>query len=100
MPQIALRPVAVLGTVAVLAAIIGAQAPALNPTPIDQATARIVVALLENGHIAKPTINDEISKKWCRNYLKTLDPRKYYFTKADVDKFLAQETTLDDKVKE
>ena len=75
-----------------------AQAP--TPTDIDKATAQIVVQLVEQIHMAKPKIDDEIAKKWCRNFLKDLDPQKYYFEKADVDEFLAQATTLDDKVKE
>ena len=41
-----------------------------------------------------------MAKKWARNYLKDLDPQKYYFEKADVDEFLARDTELDDKIKE
>ena len=50
--------------------------------------------------MAKPKINDAIAEKWCRNFIEDLDPQKYYFEKADVDEFLAQATTLDDKIKE
>jgi carboxyl-terminal processing protease len=89
---------ALAGIAALLAVFVGAQAPDINPTQIDAATAKIVATLLERGHISKPTINDEIAKKWARNYIKTLDPLKYYFLKADVDEFLAQDTTLDDKI--
>ena len=48
--------------------------------------------------MAKPMIDDEIAVKWCKNFLKDLDPQKYYFVKADVDEFMAQATTLDDKI--
>ena len=75
-----------------------AQAPALNPTPADQRTVQIVATLLERSHFSKPTINDEISRKWCRNYIKILDPRKYYFVKADIDEFLKSENDLDDTI--
>ena len=95
-----LRPVAVVGMVAVLAAIVGAQAPSLQPTRDDQLAAAIVVNLLENGHIAKPELNDEISRKWCRNYLKALDPQKHFFEKADVDAFLAKQDKLDDMIED
>jgi carboxyl-terminal processing protease len=88
------------GIVAVLAAIIGAQAPGIKPSGKDQLTARLVVALLENGHIAKPEVNDEVSKKWCRNFLKALDPQKLYFEKADIAEFLKHDTLLDDEIKE
>jgi carboxyl-terminal processing protease len=83
--------------------LLGAQAPGLRPKPEDQLTAqltaRIVVALLENSHLSKPMINDEVAKKWCRNFIKKLDPMKHYFLKADVDEFLAQDATLDDRIK-
>ena len=29
--------------------------------------------------MAKPKIDDEIAKQWCKNFLKDLDPQKYYF---------------------
>ncbi len=98
MPRYALRPLALAGILALVAVVIGAQAP--TSTEIDQATAKTVVNLVEQIHMAKPKIDDEIAKKWCRNFLKDLDPQKYYFVKADVDEFSAQATTLDDKVKE
>ncbi len=106
MPRFALRRpsprgfLALAGITAVSAVIIGAQAPSIKPTPIDEATAQIVVTLLERGHLSKPTVNDEIAKKWARNYLEMLDPLKYYFTKADVDEFLAHDTEIDDQVQE
>ena len=87
---------ALTGVLAATAAVVFAQAPSIEPTPIDQQTVRIVATLLERGHLAKPTINDEISKRWVKNYVKALDPRKYYFLKADVDEFHKYDTLLDD----
>jgi carboxyl-terminal processing protease len=98
MPRLALRPLTAIAILALIAVVVGAQAPA--PTPVDQLTARIVVHLLEQGHMAKPKIDDETSKKWAQNFLKDLDPQKTYFEKADVDEFMAQATTLDDKIKD
>ncbi|MBV8608975.1 MAG: carboxy terminal-processing peptidase [Singulisphaera sp.] len=98
MSRLALRPLTLVAIMALIAAVVGAQAPA--PTPMAQATARVVVHLLEQGHMAKPKINDEIAVKWCKTFIKDLDPQKYTFEKADVDEFMAQATTLDDKIKE
>lgn len=98
MPRFVLRPLALAGILALVAVVIGAQAP--SPTDIDKATAQIVVKLVEQIHMAKPKIDDAIAEKWCRNFIKDLDPQKYYFEKGDVDEFLAQATSLDDKVKE
>jgi carboxyl-terminal processing protease len=98
MPRPAFRPLALIAIMAFIAAVVGAQAP--TPKPLDEDTARVVVNLLELGHMAKPHIDDEIAKKWCKNFIKDLDPQKYYFEKADVDQFMAQATTLDDKIKD
>jgi carboxyl-terminal processing protease len=81
-------------------AFLGAQAPQLSDKEVNQITARLVALIVENSHIAKPKIDDEISKRWVRNYLKALDPQKIYFLKADVEGFLKQETELDDKIKD
>ena len=98
MPRPALRPLTLAAILALMAVVVGAQAP--TPKPADQITASVVVQLLERGHMAKPKIDDEIAKKWCKNFIKDLDPQKNYFEKADVDEFMAQATTLDDKIRE
>src|SRR3954471_2751027 len=98
MPRIAFRPLALIAIMGFIAAVVGAQAP--TPKPLDKDTARVVVNLLEIGHMAKPKIDDDIAVKWCKNFIKDLDPQKYYFLKADVDEFTAQATTLDDRIKE
>ncbi|MDR3618930.1 MAG: carboxy terminal-processing peptidase [Paludisphaera borealis] len=59
-----------------------------------------MVDLLEQGHMARPVIDDEIAVKWCDNFIKDLDPQKYYFLKADVEEFRKQAKTLDDKIHE
>ena len=83
---------------ALMAAVVGAQAP--NQEPPYQTTARVVVQLVERGHMAKPKIDDKIAKEWCETFLKELDPQKNYFEKGDIDEFMAQATTLDDKIRE
>jgi len=89
---------ALVGLMAVSAALIAAQAPAARPGANEGTAAQTVVRMLERRHISKPKVNDEIAKKWARNFLKTLDPQKYYFLKGDIDEFLKQDTTLDDKI--
>src|SRR5262245_40994134 len=97
MPRLAFRPLVLMAVLALMAVIVGAQAPV--PQQEDQETARIVVELLEHGHMAHPQINDEIDVKWCDNFIKELDPGKYYFLKADVEEFKKEATSLDDQVK-
>ena len=98
MPRNALRPLTLVGFLGLTAVVIGAQAPV--PKPADEKTASTVVQILERVHMAKPRIDDETGKKWCKNFLKDLDPQKYYFEKNDVTEFTAQSTTLDDKIRE
>jgi carboxyl-terminal processing protease len=98
MPRLAFRPLFLTAILALMAVVVGAQAPV--PMPEDQETARIVVELLERNHMARPVIDDEIAVKWCDNFIKELDPAKYYFLKADVDEFKQEAKTLDDQIRE
>ena len=81
-----------------MAVIVGAQAPVAQPE--DQETAKVVVDLLERGHMARPAIDDKIAVKWCDNFIKDLDPGKYYFLKADVEEFKKEGPNLDDQIRE
>ena len=98
MPRVAFRPLILIAILALMAVVVGAQAP--GPQSEDQETARVVVQLLEQLHIARPQIDDAIAVKWCDNFIKELDPAKYYFLKADVEEFKKEATTLDDQIKD
>jgi carboxyl-terminal processing protease len=98
MSRIAFRPFVLMAILALMAVVVGAQAPV--PQAEDEETARIVVQLLEEQHMAHPKIDDAISVKWCDNFINSLDPAKYYFLKADVDEFKKEDKNLDDQVRE
>jgi carboxyl-terminal processing protease len=98
MPRIAFRPLVLIAVLALMAVIVGAQAPV--PQPEDQETAREVVDLVERNHMAHPQINDEIAVKWCDNFIKRLDPQKYHFLKSDIAEFRQEAKSLDDKIRE
>jgi carboxyl-terminal processing protease len=98
MPRLALRPLVLIAVLALMAVIVGAQAPV--PQPEDRETARVVVELLERGHMARPAINDEIAVKWCDNFIKDLDPGKSYFLKGDVEEFKKEGKNLDDQIRD
>jgi carboxyl-terminal processing protease len=87
-----------MAILALMAMVVGAQAPVGQPE--DQETARVVVELLEQHHIARPQIDDTIAIKWCDNFIKDLDPAKYYFLKADVEEFKKEARSLDDQIKD
>jgi carboxyl-terminal processing protease len=98
MPRLALRPLVLIAVLALMAMVVGAQAPV--PLPEDQETAKLVVELLERGHMARPVINDQIAVKWCDTFLKKLDPGKYYFLRSDIQEFKQDAKNLDDQIKE
>ena len=98
MPRLALRPLVLIAVLALMAVIVGAQAPVAQPE--DQETAKVVVDLLERGHMARPAIDDKIAVKWCDNFIKDLDPGKYYFLKADVEEFKKDGPNLDDQIRD
>ena len=99
MPRLALRPLVLIAVLALMAVIVGAQAPV--PQPEDQETAKIVVDLARSAGIwLVRVINDDIAVKWCDNFLKDLDPSKYYFLKADIDEFKKEATDLDDQIRD
>ncbi len=101
MTRSVLRPLAAFGFVGVVALVVGAQAPGpVVTSPVDERTAKIVVASLESKHMAKPTIDDQTAVKWAKMFFKDLDPQKYYFLKTDVTEFMPQATTLDEKIHE
>jgi carboxyl-terminal processing protease len=98
MPRIAFRPLVLIAVLALMAVIIGAQAPV--PQPDDQEIAKEVVELVERNHMARPVIDDEIAEKWCDNFIKDLDPQKYYFLKGDVEEFKKEAKKLDDQIRD
>src|SRR5262249_659487 len=60
----------------------------------DRLVAKVVAQLLQQGHVTKPKIGEEISKRLFQRYLKDLDPGKLYFLQSDIDDFKKQETEL------
>ena len=53
----------------------------------DPTVACLVCAFLKQGHLSKPEIGDELSKRLFKRFLKDLDPNKLYFLKSDIDEF-------------
>jgi carboxyl-terminal processing protease len=66
------------------------------PGKQDPQVAKLVCNYLQRAHLSRPEINDDISKRLFRRYLKSLDPMKLYLLKSDVDELKRFETELDD----
>ncbi len=72
---------------------------AAEPRAAESKTAMLVCKMIEQSHISHVKINDEISVKLFNRYLDLLDPRKLYFTQADVDALGRDRAQLGEKMK-
>lgn len=72
---------------------------AAEPRAAESKTAILVCKMIEQSHISHVKINDEISVKLFKRYLDLLDPRKLYFSQADVDSLGQDQAKLGEKMK-
>ena len=68
----------------------------VGPQPVDRNITVAVAALLKREHLSRHPLDDEMSERWLKMYVKTLDPMKVYFTQADIDSFETRKDDLDD----
>ncbi len=71
-----------------------------GPSPYDRVITRRITSLMEEEHLSKHPLDDEISQRFMDQFLKTLDPGKMYFLQSDIDEFNQQRNDLDDLVKD
>ena len=72
---------------------------AAEPRAAESKTAMLVTKMIEQSHISHVKINEEISVKLFNRYLELLDPRKLYFSQADVDALGQDRARLGEKMK-
>jgi carboxyl-terminal processing protease len=79
--------------------LVPARAPA-EPVLGDQdpLVVKLVCHFLRVNHLARPKLDDELSRRLFSRFLKDLDPYKLYFLQSDIDEFKKQETKLDDQL--
>lgn len=65
----------------------------------DRQIAKAVTFLLNQQHLTKHALDDEISGRALDQFIKTLDPSKLYFYQSDIDEFMQNRNDLDDLVK-
>lgn len=61
--------------------------------------ARITANILADQQYCKRKIDDSLSQDLYKEYIKTLDPAKLYFTKEDLAEFSKAQKSLDDQLK-
>lgn len=94
------RPVCLLPVAVIAALVLGlwSRVPAelVGPRPNDRYVTNVVTELLAREHLSKHPLDDEISERGLKSFLKTLDPMKMYFYQADIDEFNQRRKDLDD----
>ena len=66
------------------------------PKSRDRQVTGMVMTLIKRDHLSKHPIDDEISQRGLKSFLKTLDPGKLYFMQSDIDEFQQRRSELDD----
>jgi len=74
-------------------------APLNGPQASDRQITIIVTSLMRREHISKKPLDDTISARGLKEFIKTLDPAKVYFTQQDVDEFSKSKNNIDDMLK-
>lgn len=71
-----------------------------DPRETDRRIALLVSTLMDRRHLSGMRVNNQISERAMEMYFETLDPLKLYFTKSDVDQFMAEKDQIDDYLRE
>lgn len=69
------------------------------PQASDRRVTLAVVSLLKREHLSKHELDDEISERFFKKFIESLDPMKLYFTQDDIDTLGKQHQDLDDKIR-
>ncbi len=65
----------------------------------DQVLIELITYVLEKGHYDPKNIDDEFSQSVYDDFLNKIDPRKRYFTTADIGDFSVYEEQIDDQIR-
>lgn len=65
----------------------------------EEVLSELITFVLTNYHYSPKAIDNDFSKKIYHEYLNSLDPRKRFFLKSDIEEFSKYEESLDDQLK-
>ena len=71
-----------------------------SPRANDRQVTKVVTSLLRKEHLSRHPLDNEISRRGLKSFLKTLDPLKMYFNQSDIDEFMTHQDELDDLLKD
>src|SRR6185436_13122157 len=69
------------------------------PNAADRQITFAVTTLMERQHLTAHRLDDTISERCLKTYIKDLDPLKVFFTQQDIDEFNKKKDALDDSLK-
>ncbi|HVC95582.1 MAG TPA: carboxy terminal-processing peptidase [Pirellulales bacterium] len=69
------------------------------PAPADRNVTNAVVGLLNTDHLLRHPLDDEISERLLKGFIRMLDSPKLYFYQSDIDAFTTKKDVLDDQIK-
>ncbi|MEO8498022.1 MAG: S41 family peptidase, partial [Planctomycetota bacterium] len=75
-------------------------APLDGPGRSDRRVTKTVEWYMEQEHLSRHPLDDEISTRAMKAFLEGFDPRKMYFLQSDVDEFMQKERLLDNEFKD
>jgi carboxyl-terminal processing protease len=70
-----------------------------QPSAADRQIVSVVSMLIEGRHMSRHRLDDEISQRALKTFIKELDPLKLFFYQQDVDQFMTRQNQLDDQLK-
>src|SRR5215475_4820158 len=70
-----------------------------QPNANDRQITFAVATLMERDHLTGQRIDDTISKRTLKSFIKDLDPLKLFFLQSDIDDFNRSQNNLDDQIK-
>ncbi|MEM7167612.1 MAG: carboxy terminal-processing peptidase [Planctomycetota bacterium] len=69
-----------------------------EPTKVDKAITKELIGLIQEGHISGMSVDDRMSARCMKSFLKSLDPMKMYFLQSDIEEFNKHKLQLDDQL--
>ncbi len=75
-------------------------APLDGPARSDRTVTRAVRSLMEQEHLSRHPLDDEISTRAMKAFLEGLDSRKMYFLQSDIDEFMTKERQIDNQIQD
>jgi carboxyl-terminal processing protease len=94
-PSVSQRVSRLFIAAAIIAGISGPSwAAELKPGPNDRHITAAVIALLKEQHLLRHPLDNEISQRCYKTFIKSLDPLKVYFYQSDIDEFDKQKDKL------